>query len=268
MIRIPLYADPTDSRGYNQLGNEFSKIQSNDRYRGLMESEILNPISLQNNVVDNLYFEGFSNQMKIFENNSDVSDNILYSDAQQMERLRQIGSLNRPLTAEERAIGEAVGFDLDPTIRNVLVNESTNAGNNIYAQESQDFVKQIQKDVEEYSNEVNLYYKGVPQDQRLSALLRGDERALDDLVPTRSEDGVVDSVIKLLDDMDKQEKEDIRTTIEMRKRILKARRGGKTPPKRTEEKIIKEEDIRKNIKKENVKSSKPKAKGRRPKDEL
>jgi hypothetical protein len=262
MIRIPLYADPTNTRGYNDLGNEFNKIQSNDRYRGLMESNILNPVSISSNTTDELYLDGFSNQMKIFENNSDLSDNRLYSDAQQMERLRDIGSINRPLNAEEKAISEAVGYDLDPNIRNVLVREATRQGDNIYAQESQDFVKQIQKDVEEYSKEVNLYYQGVPADQRLTALLSGRDRALEDLVPTRSEDGVVDSVIKLLDDMDKQEKEDIRTTIEMRKRILKARRGGKVPPKKTEEKIIKEEDIRKNVKKENVK---PKRKG---KDEL
>jgi hypothetical protein len=262
MIRIPLYADPVDVRGYNDLGNEFNKIQSNDRYRGLMESDILNPVSDISNTTDELYLDGISNQMKIFENNSDLSDNRLYTDAQQMERLRDIGSINRPLNAEERALSEAVGYDLDPNIRNTLVQEATRQGDNIYAQESQDFVKQIQKDVEEYSKEVNLYYQGVPQDQRLTALLSGRDRALQDLMPTRSDDAVIDSIVKLLDDIDKKEKEDIRATIEMRKRILKARRGGKAPPKKTEEKIIKEEQVRKEMKKENVK---PK---RKAKDEL
>ena len=258
MIRIPLYADPADSRGYNDLGSEFNQIQSNDRYRGLMDSDILNPISDRSNTTDELYLDGISNQMKIFQNNSDLSDNLLYTDAQQMERLRDIGSINRPLNAEERALSEAVGYDLDPNIRNTLVQEATRQGDNIYAQESQDFVKQVQQDVSEYAKEVNLYYKDVPTEDRLSALLSGRDTTLGDLIPTRSDDAVVDSIIKLLDDIDKKEKEDIRTTIEMRKRILKARRGGKEPPKKTEEKIIKEEDIRKEIRREKVKDGEKK----------
>ena len=245
MIRIPLYADPVDVRGYNQLGNEFNQIQSNDRSRGLMESDTLNPIATLSNNVDDLYAGGISNQMRIFENNSDLSDNLLYNDAQQLIRLQDIGSINRPLTAEERAISEAVGYDLDPNIRNRLVQEATRQGDNIYAQESQDFVKQIQQDIAEYAKEVNLYYQGVPSEDRLNTLLsgKGGLRGLlgdEDRRPVGDEitDEIANELIKALGEMDAREKEEIRDTIMRRKKIMKQRRGGKAPPKKTEEKLV------------------------------
>ena len=220
MIRIPLYADPVDVRGYNQLGNEFNQIQSNDRSRGLMESDTLNPIATLSNNVDDLYAGGISNQMRIFENNSDLSDNLLYNDAQQLIRLQDIGSINRPLTAEERAISEAVGYDLDPNIRNTLVQEATRQGDNIYAQESQDFVKQIQQDIAEYAKEVNLYYQGVPSEDRLNTLLsgKGGLRGLlgdEDRRPVGDEitDEIANELIKALGEMDAREKEDRKSVV-------------------------------------------------------
>lgn len=244
MIRIPLYADPVDVRGYNQLGNEFNQIQSNDRSRGLMESDTLNPIASLSNNVDDLYAGGISNQMRIFENNSDLSDNLLYNDAQQLIRLQDIGSINRPLTAEERAISEAVGYDLDPNIRNTLVQEATRQGDNIYAQESQDFVKQIQQDIAEYAKEVNLYYQGVPSEDRLNTLLSG-RGGLSDLLDEQDkrpvqrpvQDEITNELIKALGEMDAREKQEIRDTIMRRKKIIKQRRGGKEPPKTTEQKL-------------------------------
>jgi len=240
MIRIPLYADPVDVRGYNQLGNEFNQIQSNDRSRGLMESETLNPIASLSNNVDDLYAGGISNQMRIFENNSDLSDNLLYNDAQQLIRLQDIGSINRPLTAEERAISEAVGYDLDPNIRNTLVQEATRQGDNIYAQESQDFVKQIQQDIAEYAKEVNLYYQGVPSEDRLNTLLSG-RGGLSGLLGEEDKrpvgDEITNELIKALGEMDAREKQEIRDTIMRRKKIMKQRRGGKAPPKTTEQKL-------------------------------
>jgi len=238
MIRIPLYADPVDSRGYNDLGSEFHQIQSNDRYRGLMDSETLNPVATLSNNVDDLYADGISNQMRIFENNSDLSDNRLYTNAQQLIRLQNIGSLDRPLNADERALMEAVGYDLDPNIRNVLVQEATSQGDNIYAQESQDFVKQLQKDVAEYSKEVNLYYQGVPSEDRLATLLSG-RGGLDGLIDTRpTPDPFTNDVIRILDEMDKEQKEKVRESLRKRESIIKQRRGGKAPPKKTEEKLV------------------------------
>ena len=240
MIRIPLYADPVDSRGYNDLGSEFHQIQSNDRYRGLMDSENLNPVATLSNNVDDLYADGISNQMRIFENNSDLSDNRLYTDAQQLIRLQNIGSIDRPLNAEERALSEAVGYDLDPNIRNRLVEEATRQGDNIYAQESQDFVKQVQEDVEQYAKEVNLYYQGVPSEDRLTALLSGRVPGLEGVIDTRpTPDPFTNEIIKVLDKMDREEKEEIRETIRKRESIMKQRRGGKAPPKKTEEKLYK-----------------------------
>jgi hypothetical protein len=240
MIRIPLYADPVDVRSYNQLGNEFNQIQSNDRYRGLMDSDTLNPIATMSNNVDDLYAGGISNQMRIFENNSDLSDNRLYTDAQQLIRLQDIGSIDRPLTAEEKAISEAVGYDLDPNIRNTLVQEATRQGDNIYAQESQDFVKQIQQDIAEYAKEVNLYYQGVPSEDRLNTFLSGRAglRGILGDEDLSVGDALTNDLIKALDEMDRKEKEEIRDTIIRRKKIMKERRGGKAPPKRTEEKLV------------------------------
>ena len=237
MIRIPLYADPVDSRGYNDLGSEFHQIQSNDRYRGLMDSETLNPVATLSNNVDDLYAGGISNQMRIFENNSDLSDNRLYTDAQQLIRLQNIGSIDRPLNADERALMEAVGYDLDPNVRNVLVQEATRQGDNIYAQESQDFVKQVQQDVAEYVKEVNLYYQGVPSEDRLTALLsgRGGLEGLIDTRPTR--DPFTNDIIRILDEMDEEQKEKVRESLRKRESIIKQRRGGKAPPKKTEEKL-------------------------------
>jgi len=50
-------------------------------------------------------------------------------------------------------------------------------------------------------------------------------------------DEITNELIKALGEMDAREKQEIRDTIMRRKKIMKQRRGGKAPPKTTEQKL-------------------------------
>jgi hypothetical protein len=172
-VRIPLYGDPVDNMTYNDLGNEFTKIQELDRDRGLIDPTRRNPLISLTNDTDDLYVDGIPNQLNIFQNNYDIGDNTIYSDAQQLLRLQEAGSINPQYTDDEKLMTEQLNFDLDPQLRATLYRESTQSNDNIYSQQSQDFVKQIQADIQAYFDEKNLYFQGLSTDDIAQAKLSG-----------------------------------------------------------------------------------------------
>ena len=232
-IRIPLYGKPDDNMTYNDLGNEFSKMQELDRDRGLIDPTKRNPLISLTNDTDDLYVDGIPNQLQIFENNYDVNDNTIYSDAQQRLRLQEAGSLNPEYTDDEKLLMEQLNFDLDPKLRQVLYQESTLTGDNIYAQESQDFVKQIQMDVQNYFDERNLYYAGLSTDDIAQSKLSGLTQEQRNLL--MGEETLLDPFLNTFVELSKQSDEKRKAEQKLRTDILKQQEGQRS--KTTQEKI-------------------------------
>jgi hypothetical protein len=258
-IRIPLYGKPDDSMTYNDLGNEFSKMQELDRDRGLIDPTRKNPLISLTNDTDDLYADGIPNQLQIFQNNYDVNDNTIYSDAQQRLRLQESGSLNPQYTDDEILMKEQLNFDLDPVLRQKLYQESSGANDNIYAQESQDFVKQMQADVQSYFDEKNLYYSGLSADDLAQARLSGltqEERNI--LVGQQT---VFDPLLSGFAEASRRAGEQRESEEKLREDILKEQTGKRS--KTTEEKIKKAKTST------SASPSKPRARPRpQPKTEL
>ena len=264
-VRIPLYGKPDDNMTYNDLGNEFSKMQELDRDRGLIDPTKKNPLISLTNDTDDLYVDGIPNQLQIFENNYDVNNNVIYSDAQQRLRLQEAGSLNAQYTDDERLLMEQLNYDLDPQLRQVLYRESTGAGDNIYAQESQDFVKQIQQDVQSYFDERNLYYAGLSTDDIAQAKLSGLTQEQKNIL--MGDDTLLDPLASAFVEASRQAGEQRKAEQKLREDIIKEQTGTRKPT--TEEKV-------KTTKSSSPspapapapKPTPPKGKGRKPKGEL
>jgi hypothetical protein len=226
---IPLIADEEDyNRNFSDLGSEFSKLLQSDADRSLIEPIRKNPAANLNQKSTILYGDGIANQGMIFQNNYDLSDNQLLTEAQSENILDKI-SVNRPYTADENEMRMLQNFDLDPQIRRLLVAESTRSGNNIYAQESQDFVKQVQKDLQAFIKERDLYSLGVEPIQRLQQKLQEEE-------------------LKKIREGKSDEKSNIRKVAEiltqtkrmnLKDALLAAERILETPEKEAEEKLAK-----------------------------
>lgn len=234
-IRIPLYGKPDDSMTYNDLGNEFSKMQELDRDRGLIDPTRKNPLISLTNDTDDLYVDGIPNQLQIFQNNYDVNDNTIYSDAQQRLRLQESGSLNPQYTDDEILMTEQLNFDLDPVLRQKLYQESSGAGDNIYAQQSQDFVKQMQADIKNYFDEKNLYYQGLSTEDIAQA-------KLSDLTPEErnilvGQQTLFDPLLSGFVEASRRAGEQRESEEKLREDILKEQTGSRS--KTTEEKVKK-----------------------------
>jgi hypothetical protein len=232
-IRVPLYGKPDDNMTYNDLGNEFSKMQELDRDRGLIDPTKKNPLISLTNDTDDLYVDGIPNQLQIFENNYDVNDKMIYSDAQQRLRLQESGSLNPEYTDDEKMLLEQLNFDLDPQLRQVLYRESTGANDNIYAQESQDFVKQIQADVQNYFDERNLYYAGLSTDDITRAKLSGLTQEQRNLL--MGEQTLLDPLASAFVEASRQAGEQRKAQQKLREDIIREQEGKRS--KTTEEKV-------------------------------
>ena len=220
---IPLIADEEDySRNFSDLGSEFSKLLQSDADRSLMEPIRRNPQANVNQKSTILYGDGLANQAMIFQNNYDLSDNQLLTEAQSENILEKI-SVNRPYTADENEMRMLQNFDLDPQIRRLLVAESTRSGNNIYAQESQDFVKQVQKDLQAFIKERDLYSLGVDPIERLTSKLEKEE-----IKKAKEEFGVDDEKEKqreeLINLLMKIRKQPFETAVKEAEKILKSKK--------------------------------------------
>jgi hypothetical protein len=232
-IRVPLYGKPDDNMTYNDLGNEFSKMQELDRDRGLIDPTKKNPLISLTNDTDDLYVDGIPNQLQIFENNYDVNDKMIYSDAQQRLRLQAAGSINPEYTDDEKLLMEQLNFDLDPQLRQVLYRESTGSGDNIYSQQSMDFVKQIQEDVQNYFDERNLYYAGLSTDDITRAKLSGLTQEQRNLL--MGEETLLDPLASAFVEASRQAGEQRKAQQKLKEDIIREQTGKRS--KTTEEKV-------------------------------
>jgi len=228
MIKIPTIAND-EQDNYNDLGSEFSKMINIDGDRNLITPIRTNPAVNINQQNTDYYYDGIANQGSIFQNNYDIKENQLLTTDQQQKILNEL-SLQRPYTADEMELSILQNFDLDPQIRNLLVQESTRNKDNIYAQESQDFVKQVQKDLVAYQKEKDLYKLAIDPITRLTTKLEKEE-----LEKIKKAKGVEkDSVLKNLASYLSKTRR-----MNMRDALLKAEEILKSPEVEAEEKLAK-----------------------------
>jgi len=248
MIKIPTIAND-EQVNYNDLGSEFVKMISIDRDRNLITPIRTNPPVNINQQNTDYYYDGIANQGLIFQNNYDIKENELLSTEQQQKILDEL-SLQRPYTADEMELSVLQNHDLDPQIRNLLVQESTRNKDNIYAQESQDFVRQVQKDLAAYQKEKDLFKLAIDPITRLTNKLQQEK-----LKEIREEKGEErDSVLKNLAVYLTKTKR-----MAMRDALLKADEILKSPEVEAEERLAKKRAYEETITKQRagVKDFKP-----------
>ena len=248
MIKIPTIAND-EQDNYNDLGSEFVKMISIDRDRNLITPIRTNPPVNINQQNTDYYYDGIANQGLIFQNNYDIKENELLSTEQQQKILDEL-SLQRPYTADEMELSVLQNHDLDPQIRNLLVQESTRNKDNIYAQESQDFVRQVQKDLAAYQKEKDLFKLAIDPITRLTNKLQQEK-----LKEIREEKGEErDSVLKNLAVYLTKTKR-----MAMRDALLKADEILKSPEVEAEEQLAKKRAYEETITKQRagVKDFKP-----------
>jgi hypothetical protein len=155
--------------------------------------------------------------------------------------------------------------DLDPVIRSKLVQESTAAKDNIYAQESQDFVKELQKDLAAFNREKNLYNLLTDPTERITSQLKekltkvdGTKQAVTDqgqMIKTLTEilkrgrkglnpEDILNEVRKIIESpiVEKEEAEALRKIT--RQEIMKQRAGIKDFDVSAEERLVTPEKLK------------------------
>lgn len=140
----------------NELGSEFQKMQEIDRDRGLIEPISRDPIFSNNNLFAEYNLSGIDNQALLSQNNFDPSEEQFITDGQAMLYIQDQTS-HRGLTKDEADILLTSKYNLDPRLRQNVLQESNRSGSNIYNQQSQDFVKHVQNSKKAYEAEQNLY---------------------------------------------------------------------------------------------------------------
>ena len=97
------------------------------------------------------------NQDVLFENNDDISEEATKTDAQVIQRLRNISSVNRPLTHEEKQFELFTTNNFDPRFRRLLQQEALRTGSNIFSEFSEDHVNSVRESNMNFLKESNLY---------------------------------------------------------------------------------------------------------------
>lgn len=250
-----------DERYFSQLGGEFNKLLQSDIDRNLIDPIRKNPPVNVNQKSTIVYGDGIANQGLIFQNNYDLSDNQLLTESQSEQILDNM-SVNRPYTADENEMRILQNFDLDPQIRQLLVAESTKNKDNIYAQESQDFISQVQKDLQAYIKERDLYSLGVEPIERLQLKLEQEE--LKKIKQERPELTQKSTLQKLADILTRTKR------MNMREALLKAEEILRTPEMEAAEKLAKKRAKEELITRQRagVKDFEPRLEERLIKDEL
>jgi len=204
-IEVPIFNN-------NILGSEFQMIQEDSRFRGLQKPLKKNPI------IDNENNQypidlGLNDPSILLEGNADPNETQIYTDAQALLNIQMSGSLDRPMSREEQELREFVNHDLNSNLRLALVNEADRMGDNIYSQQSQDFVNQYREDIASYVKELNLYLQDVPTVYKDTpaerALLRGDTT----LSPA-------DALLGALGQMRKEEQEEVLRKFKEREQFV------------------------------------------------
>jgi hypothetical protein len=228
-IEVPIYDK-------NILGSEYLMIQQDSRDRGLQNPLQKNPV-IDNENNENPIDLGLNDPSILLQNNDNPSETQQFTDAQALLNIQMEGSIDRPMSIEEQELREFVSHDLNNNLRLKLVEEADKMGDNIYSQQSQDFVNQYQEDIASYVKELNLYLQDVPKEYKDTPA----ERSILQSQEVSPADALVQALLK----MNKEQQEEVRRKFAEREQFVKP----SEPP--LEEKL------------------KPKEKaGRRTKDEL
>ena len=276
-IEVPIY----DNR---ILGAEYLMLQQDSRDRGLQKPLKKNP-EIDNSNNEYPIDLGLENPSILLQNNNDPSETQIFTDAQALLNIQMNGSIDKPLSIEERELMEFVGNDLNANLRMKLINESDVSGDNVYSQQSQDFVNQLREDIASYVYENNLYLQNVPPqyiDTPLErAMLKGNQV---------EEPSISGALLDIVNKLNKDDADKIKKAFAQRKRFVPPsgprqeetleRDVKKDKFKKREERregIIKEEQsrvrgvggeiLRERIK-EQEKQKRRKERLRKPKDEL
>jgi len=223
-IEVPIY----DNR---ILGAEYLMLQQDSRDRGLQKPLKKNP-EIDNSNNEYPIDLGLENPSILLQNNNDPSETQIFTDAQALLNIQMNGSIDKPLSIEERELMEFVGNDLNANLRMKLINESDVSGDNVYSQQSQDFVNQLREDIASYVYENNLYLQNVPPqyiDTPLErAMLKGDKV---------EEPSISGALLDIVNKLNKDDAEKVKQAFAERKRFV--------PPSgpRQEEKL--ERDVKK-----------------------
>jgi len=223
-IEVPIY----DNR---ILGAEYLMLQQDSRDRGLQKPLKKNP-EIDNSNNEYPIDLGLENPSILLQNNNDPSETQIFTDAQALLNIQMNGSIDKPLSIEERELMEFVGNDLNANLRMKLINESDVSGDNVYSQQSQDFVNQLREDIASYVYENNLYLQNVPPqyiDTPLErAMLKGNQV---------EEPSISGALLDIVNKLNKDDADKVKQAFAQRKRFV--------PPSgpRQEEKL--ERDVKK-----------------------
>lgn len=150
-----------DSNGNNQIyGNEFEQMYRLELKENLQDA--MGPIiDYSTGSRYTLYdtTDGIYNQNKLFENNDDPKEDEQVTPQQAMERVRNMSSINRPLTESEKKFNLYTNDNYDIRFRNQLLNESIKSKDNLFSEYSQDHVNAIRQSNINELNEDNLLYR-------------------------------------------------------------------------------------------------------------
>ena len=214
MIKIPIY---NKGRLPNDLGSEFNKMQNQERNRGLIDPPIRSAPVNRNNLLTEVDFDGLNNEQIILENNSDPSEEEIKSNMEAMQFISRVKDSNRKLTPEEKFyMTNYAEFDLDPRLVKALENEDIkDPTTNITAQESQDFVGQVQTSIQSYEKE-RFLYQGQPKrflDKKGKLKPLTAEELFETIVSSKSiPEAVGKTVKKLQEDTKRAEQEEKKRT--------------------------------------------------------
>ena len=168
-IEVPLQYN-ADTK-ISQLGSEFRKMQALDADRGLIDPTIRTNYS-DSNTTDKINLAGVD-MKDILSNNANPSEELYQTDAQARLYLnRALDANQRPLTETEKQIELYEDHDLDPRVRQELLNEANRYGSNMFSLRSQDFVNTIQQDIRSYYDEKKRYYQKFPTKHDKEGVLR------------------------------------------------------------------------------------------------
>ena len=204
-IEVPIYDK-------NILGSEYLMIQQDSRDRGLQNPLQKNPV-IDNENNENPIDLGLNDPSILLQNNDNPSETQQFTDAQALLNIQMEGSLDRPMSIEEQELREFVSHDLNNNLRLKLVEEADKMGDNIYSQQSQDFVNQYREDIASYVKELNLYLQDVPTEYKDTPA----ERAILQSQEVSPADALVQALLK----MNKEQQEEVRRKFAEREQFVK-----------------------------------------------
>ena len=157
MYNIPLV---NGDGGGLRYGQEFKTLYQGEMRDGLIDPQ--DPILDYSDQSSHLYTTydisgGIPNQRSLFDNNDDAGEEYQLTDAQALQNILNLSSLNRPLTEQEKKMQLYRDQPWDERFRQTLMEEAIENRSNIFRTESQDFVNDVRQANESYYKEENLY---------------------------------------------------------------------------------------------------------------